>query len=214
LKRISIYVEGGGDTVAQRLVLRQGFDTLLMVQKNKAADHGVGWKLVCEGGRQLAYESFMDAVDSSPDAINILLVDSEVGLPPVPGLAAKDAPVRTRHLATRDGWRLSGVPPEQVHLMVQTMEAWILADPEALAAYYGKGFRTKALPVRENLEEEPKDGLVPKLDKAVNDTAKRRYRKIEHAGALLKMIDPSKVALRCPRFKLFLDWLEETIEGT
>lgn len=199
--------------MAQRQALRQGFDALLRLQKENATDKGVGWKLVCEGGRQSAYESFISSVSSYPDAANVLLVDSEEGLPPVPRLAGKDAVIRVRHLANRDGWDLSGVSAEQVHLMVQTMEAWIVADPQALQAFYGKGFQAGTLPVRRNLEEEPKEGLVPKLNKASRDTRKRKYKKIDHASAILKLLDPSKVAARCPRFKLFTEWLDKTIEG-
>jgi len=31
------------------------------------------------------------------------------------------------------------------------MEAWIAADPDAMALYYGQGFRPKSLPQRSNL---------------------------------------------------------------
>lgn len=39
-----------------------------------------------------------------------------------------------------DDWDLDGVADEQIHLMVPTMEAWLVADPEALARFYGQGF--------------------------------------------------------------------------
>jgi len=43
--------------------------------------------------------------------------------------------------------------------MVQCMETWIVADPEAVKKYYGAGFKAEKVPKRENLEEEPKSQI-------------------------------------------------------
>lgn len=111
---------------------------------------------------------------------------------------------------------MDAVDAECIHLMVQCMEAWIVADPEALAAFYDQYFKANALPARQNLEEEPKQDLYDKLDKATADKRliKGRYGKIRHASELLKRIDPAKVAMRCPRFATFTRWLDATIAGT
>ena len=45
---------------------------------------------------------------------------------------------------------------EQAHLMVQSMEAWFIADKEALGKYYGQGFHVNSLPARQNVEDIPK----------------------------------------------------------
>lgn len=210
---IAIYAEGGGDTSHQRAELRQGLDALLGCSKDKARARRMGWKLVCAGGRQATYEAFVNAITTNPSDINVLLVDAEGPVAHKKGAKPADALVRVWHLRDRDHWDFESVPPEQVHLMVQTMEAWILADAEGLARYYGKDFRASALSLRQNLEEEPKDGLLKQLVAATKDTTKGEYHKIKHASAILKLIDPSKVALRCPRFKLFTDWLDQTIAG-
>ena len=64
-------------------------------------------------------------------------------------LVDAEGPVATgtcEHLRARDGWDMTGVDAQSVHLMVQTMEAWIVADADALGSYYGNGFNAGALP--------------------------------------------------------------------
>jgi hypothetical protein len=99
------------------------------------------------------------------------------------------------HLHERDKWDFAHLPREQVFLMVQAMEAWFLADRDALAAYYGQGFRLNALPGDErHIEAIPKDDLVPSLEDASRATkTKGQYHKTRHGFALLAMIDPIKV---------------------
>lgn len=77
----------------------------------------------------------------------------------------------------------------------------------------------RSLPVRDNLEEEPKPELYDKLAKATKDTSKGEYSeankaKIRHASKLLALIDPKKVADRCPRFLTFTSWLDDEIRKT
>ena len=82
--------------------------------------------------------------------------------------------------------------------MVQTMETWIVADPEALGAYYEQGFQRDALPRHQNLEEVGKDDIAEALDRATQGSEKGKYHKIHHARALLQCIDPARVRRRCP----------------
>ncbi|MEW6218794.1 MAG: DUF4276 family protein [Thermodesulfobacteriota bacterium] len=128
-----------------------------------------------------------------------------------PSVSWLSLPCFLRHLAARDGWDLAGTPVERVHLMVQCMEAWIVADPVALEGFSMQGFRKRVLPARPNLEEEPKADLYDKLDRATKDTRKGSYGKIRHASRLLARIDPSRVIARCPRFATFTRWLDQTI---
>lgn len=213
MKAIAIYVEGGGDHPGPEL--RVGFDKLLEAQKEAARARRLGWKMVLCGGRKATCDAYLDAVRMEPEVVNVLLVDSEGPVAAETGDTKKDAEQRRRHLETGDGWNLQAVDAERIHLMVQCMEAWIVADPEALAAFYGQHFNPKALPARQNLEEEPKQDLNDKLDKATKRSTKGRYsyKKIHHASELLKCIDPARVALRCPRFATFTRWLDATIAG-
>ncbi|MFM2042554.1 MAG: hypothetical protein RLY86_1130 [Pseudomonadota bacterium] len=208
MTNLTIYMEGGGDTAEQKAQIRQGMDTFLSTWKNKARQKRWGWKLVPCGGRQQTYDAFINARCRAKDGeIIVLLVDSEA-----PVTAATRA---IQHLRNRQGdhtWDLSGVPEEHIHLMVQAMEAWLAADPDKLEEWYGStGFRRANLPQRQNLEEEPKDDLEPKLKTATRETRRREYHKIRHASELLKLIRPEMVRQRCPRAGIFFDKLDELI---
>lgn len=205
---IAIYVEGGGDSRDGKAALRQGFDALLDRQKDAARIRRMGWKLVLCGGRGTTFEAFQHATNDAPADITALLVDAER---PVAN-ATPDG--RAAHLAGHDSWDLGRVATERVHLMTQCMEAWIIADAEQLAAYYGKDFRVNALPRRTVLDDEPKDSLYSALRAASKNTQKGAYSKIKHASDLLKRVRPDKVAARCTSFQQFTGWLDFAITGT
>lgn len=203
---IRIYVEGGGDSQSQKRELRQGMNALLdpFVQRVRAKK-GWRWDVVMCGGRQQAYEAFKNARQrAESDEVILLLVDSE---------APVTAATRVDHLRLRpgDSWDLSGVPEDHIHLMVQTMEAWLIADPDNLAKWYGKEFQRGQLPENKQLEETPKARLEPSLIAATQQTKKGAYHKIRHASELLKLIRPDVVRQRCPHAGFFFDKLNKII---
>lgn len=218
MKRVLIYIEGGGDSTDQKAALRRGFDDLFQAQKDAARARRLGWSIVLCGSRGATFKRFAAAVrDADPETLCVLLVDSEEGLAAeVSGEDQRNADTRVKHLIERDHWQLMGIDAESVHLMVQCMEAWLVADPEALAAYYGQGFHASCLPARNNLEEEPKLELFKKLSAATKTSTCGEYSssnhaKIKHAARLLELIDPRKVAARCPRFATFTTFLDRKI---
>jgi len=85
------------------------------------------------------------------------------------------------------------------------MEAWLLADRNTVAKYYGFGFRLKALRGDErNVEAILKDDLEPRLIGASKDTkTKGRYDKGGHAFDILAEISPAKVEAGSPHAALF-----------
>ncbi len=198
MNAIAIYVEGGGDGPGSnhnKRELRQGFDILLQAQKQAAQARKLGWQLMACGGRNQTFKAFHgDLQLADAGTLHVLLVDSED--PVAPEANSKDptkdaeanARARVQHLTKRDSWDLSGVAPKHVHLMVQCMKAWIVADPEALADFYGKNFHHRSLPNRQNLEDESKPDVLDKLKKATCKTQKGEYAKIKHASKLLERI--------------------------
>ena len=185
---VAIYMEGGGRSPGSRAKLRQGMEVFLTEIRRACRARAWHWRLVCCGGRGEAYKGFRNACANGDAGIVVLLVDSEE---PVRAASPSD------HLTARDGWDLDGVDDDVVHLMVQTMEAWIVADPEALGAYYKQGFLEDALPHHPNLEEVDKSDLAEALDRATQGSQEGKYHKIHHARELLQRIDPTLVRRRC-----------------
>ena len=201
MSSISIYVEGGGNGKGGRAALRRGMDAFLEAQKQTAQSRGWRWKLTCAGSRNETFGAFRNATRRDQADFVLLLVDAE-------------GPVREgplAHLSQRDGWNIGFADEGVVHLMVETMEAWIVADAEALANYYGQGFRRSALPNAAELESVPKRDLERALHAATRRTTKGRYHKIHHASELLARISPSRVGARCDGCRRLLDFLNHTL---
>jgi len=208
MKEIAIYVEGGGDTAQQKSELRQGFASLFNQIKSNAASKGWSLRFTCCGNRNQAHQDFIKAPKEN-HRINVLLVDSEEAIPSFD--KCKDAWLRVEHLKKRDKWNFEKVNSEYVHLMVQCMETWIVADAEALKSFYRQGFLENCLPARDNLEEISKKDILNNLKKATKNTQKGEYGKIKHASKLLMIIDSREVEKCCPRFKEFTQWLDSII---
>ena len=200
---IAIYMEGGGDGKENRAALRQGMDTFLQPLKEAARNKELSWKLVCCGTRNEAFQRFRNAVNSRDNEVNILLVDAEGPVNQSPRL----------HLRNQDEWDLSFAPEETIHLMVQAMEAWIVADSEVLEGYYGQGFRANRLPKATNLETVPKTTVERSLGEATKDTQKGPYHKIRHASDLLKLIDVESVKTRCDHCQRLFDDLGQIVDA-
>ena len=114
---IAIYMEGGGDSRDGKAALRSGMDALLKPLKEIARRGRLRWRVVACGGRDAAFKAFRNAANGD-DTIVALLVDSEGPVAATPAM----------HLAQRDGWHLQSADGDAMHLMVQVMETWIVAD--------------------------------------------------------------------------------------
>jgi hypothetical protein len=73
------------------------------------------------------------------------------------------------------------------------MEAWFLADREALTEFYGPEFLAGSLPGQPNIEQIPKPALVPMLEHASQQSSKGPYHKTRHGFALLALINPQRL---------------------
>lgn len=204
---VKIYIEGGGDSSGTKRSLRQGMDALLRPLKDAARAKALHWDLVMCGPRNQAFQKFRDEVGKGDNAIIMLLVDAEGPLP------ADSGPRQHLQSPSRDGWDMQFADEDTIHLMVQSMETWIAADPDALSTYYGQNFNRNALPKRENLEMEPKADVARALNQATEHTTKRRYKKIKHASDLLKRIHVEKVKDRCPHCARLFDVIGRMIDA-
>ena len=194
---VRIYVEGGGNNKDTLKRCNEGFANYC----RKLAPENRRPSIVACGGHDQAFKRFKTAVDSSQAGdVCALLVDAEA---PVTAASV------VQHLHDRDGWDFPALGRHEVFLMVQAMEAWFLADREALANFYDGGFLANSLPGNPtNVEAVSKDDLEPTLKHASKPTkTKGEYHKVKHGFALLAIIDPAKVAGASPHAKFLNEFL-------
>jgi len=180
--RVVIYVEGGG---RQRRTLdhcRRGFGELF----EKVVRGGHHPKVVACGDRRSTFDDFRNVSGDGSERFRVLLVDSEG---PVPANVTPWS-----YLRARDGWnKPAGALEDQAHLMVQSMESWVLADREALTDYYKRGFLPGSLPTPRTVENILKRDVLRALRHASRHTQKGPYHKARHGFDLLARIDPAKL---------------------
>src|SRR6266404_5373349 len=141
VRELRIYFEGDR-------ALRQGFLTFLGEIYNKARLRKCRISLIATGGTPI--EDYRIAVQAHRDAWNILILDSE----------GPDDGNLSEHLCRSKGLDMSCAG--SLFFMVQLMEAWFLADIEALERYYGRGV-TAALRGNPDVEEIHKADVLDRL---------------------------------------------------
>jgi hypothetical protein len=196
-----MYIEGGSKGNRR---LREGFSVFFNKIVELAREQRIKLQFISCGARTETYADFLRAIETHPAALNILLVDSEQ---PVDH---KLNPIE--HLQSVDNWSLPGCSEESCHMMVQAMEAWFLADIEALAGFYGQGFNPNNIPARQDVEEIPKAMLEETLRTATRKTKKGAYHKGKHSHEILKRIDPDLVCKRAPHCKRLFNVMTRAIE--
>ncbi|MGB7761874.1 MAG: DUF4276 family protein [Bryobacteraceae bacterium] len=189
---VKIYVEGGGDHNKDLdTQCRRGFGKFF----ERAGLKGRMPSVVRCGGRRHAFDSFCSSHEKAgEDYLPILLVDSEA---PV----AQADPWEHVRLRPGDGWRRpSGASQDQIHFMVEAMEAWFHADKQALVEFFGQGFRIAALSQRPDIDNIPKADLYARMQLATKDCqTKGEYSKGHHSFRILALINPAKVRTSSPQ---------------
>lgn len=198
--RAVVFIEGGGDK-DQKLerLFRRSWTTFF-----KAAGlEGHMPKVVRGGPRHRTLDLFAREVGNpSQRRVPLLLVDSET--------AVAVGHSVWQHLHERDEWnRPPDARDDQMFLMVQAMDTWLLADRAALRRYFGACFRENALPQWPALEVVPKPDVLAALARATA-ACKRPYDKGKISFELLAMIDPALVEGACPHAAALLDRLRTT----
>ncbi|MCL2347616.1 MAG: DUF4276 family protein [Planctomycetaceae bacterium] len=200
-----IYMEGGGDhNKPLQDELRKGMHDFLEKLNELSKNKEMPSVVPC-AGRSQALDRFRTALMQGKNAL--LLVDSECAVSKKHENKPWDhlKQCGQKHLDKPDG-----ATDEQCHLMVQCMESWFLADPEALEKFYGHELNQNHLPAQgRNLEEIEKEQVYEKLEMATrNCEPKGKYSKRKHSFKLLGLIDPQKVATASGWAKRFFEILK------
>ena len=194
--KTKVYVEGGGDRQESRARCRKGFSYFF----RKTALAGKMPRVVACGGRHKTYERFCTAIaHAEADVFIVLLVDSEEPVTASPW----------QHVRDRDNWhKPPNATDNNIHLMVQCMESWFLADTDTLASYFGNRFSRNALPGHANVEDVSKTAVMDCLKRATRASVpKGRYKKGRHSFEILSSLDPQMVAEASPHARRLLDTL-------
>ncbi|MGH9800245.1 MAG: DUF4276 family protein [Blastocatellia bacterium] len=186
-KMVRLYIEGGGNSESRNR-LRKSFRVFLENGNRLFNDKSASLRIIFCGSKTAAYENFRDGLVDYPQALNFLLVDS-------------DGPKElSQNCWQYLGWNSFGADEWQCHLMVQEIEAWFLADIEALRAIFRKKLNVKMTPNVEQLSN-PKE----LLKKYTQDN----YNVIVHAASLLETIDVAKVRQAAPHCERLFKTLTE-----
>ena len=196
LVSVRIYVEGGGDSKQLKIDCRRGFSKFF----EKAGLAGRMPRIHACGPRNKAFDKFRTklAESQAEKSSVLLLVDSEE-----PVSHGSDP---WSHLKKRDGWkRPDNAGSDNVHLMVQCMESWFLADVDSLEKFFGDGFRRATLPKNPKIEKVTTDAIDSSLKSATRQCKSGPYSKGSHSFRVLAVICPVKVANASPHAKRLMD---------
>jgi hypothetical protein len=167
---IRIYFEGNR-------LLKSGFDAFFSELQTAAREARSTLEIVAAKDGLSAYRK---AERTHRQAWNLLLKDSEQTMP-------------ANRLQLLERYGIDPAFVNRVFWMVELMEAWFLADREALANYYGDGFVSNAIGNTADIERVPKADVMERLNQATRNTTKGQYHKVKHAPYLLEKLDNQRV---------------------
>jgi hypothetical protein len=199
VSEIRLYVEGAGNDAHTKRLLRDGFRSFLHELIEIARTKRIKFQIIACGRRNQAFNDFSTALQTCPNAFNVLLVDSEAMVSKSPW----------QHLRERDRWNVRPLGDEHCHLMAQTMEAWLIADLSTLSQFYGQGFKENAIPKNPNVEQIDKKTLLTALKDATRNTSKGEYHKTRHGFKILETLKVAKVRQAAPHCNRLFKTLEE-----
>ena len=189
---IRVYYEGD-------VLLRSGFAAFFRELQDRAKAKGLKLRLISAKGT--SPQDFAIANKVNPSAWNILLKDSE----------GPDTGSLSASLCQQNGWDKSC--EDSIFWMVEMMESWFHADKDALAEFYGHGFKRGALKRNPQVEKISKKDLQAGLKAATKDTAKGNYydNKTLHGPRILERINPALVREASPNCQKFFSAVFEKL---
>ena len=191
--RVRIFIEGGGSGEAADEIFKNSWRDFFV----SAGLDGKTPRVVRGGSRSATYRKFRTARRRANELL-LLLVDSEG--PVAAGQSAWE------HLQQRDEdkWEQPAwADANSAYLMVQFMETWFLADPDALRRYFRHSFHGNALVEWPDLESVDKATVMNTLGRVTGN----RYEKGKVSFKLLSEVNANRVANACPHAKSLLDYL-------
>jgi hypothetical protein len=175
--------------------LRIGFQGFFKDIKEMTESKNIALEIIMCGGRKSAYNDFVKALEDHDNAFNILLIDSE-------GKISQEDRI-WEYLETKkeDQWQSLNLTDEHCHLMVQVMEAWFIADINALKQFYQKGFKEdkikRGMNNYQSIEQVSKETIDVWLRSATRHSVKGKYHKTQHAPKLLELLNVNQVRNSC-----------------
>ncbi len=184
---VKIIIEGGGEGGSSITECRRGFEEFF----GKMLEGRAKPSITPGGGRSQAFKLFRATVEKLAEGdFVVLLVDSE-------GPIEQDSDP-WEHVRTRpgDNWeRPDLADDDDIHFMVQCVEAWFLGDIPTLSSYYGHEFKPDKLPKPINgkdVEKHTKLKILSGLKAAVKPCNPDGYAKAD-AFEIIRLIHPAKV---------------------
>lgn len=205
--KVTIYVEGGGNSKELQARCREGFRKL--IEKAKLNRNPA---IVAGGSRDQTYKKFRTAVSIATHEYPLLLVDSEDIVKASD--ENPDSGEAWNHLKARDKWdKPHGVANDQAQLMTTCMETWIMTDQHALSVFFGQHLQTSALLPEQNLEARTRDEVQEKLAWATRYCGRdRSYAKGKRSFKALEYLNPETLKKHLPHFRRFVSTLERHLK--
>ena len=198
--KVTIYLEGGGDAKALRILCREGFRKLF----ERCGFRGRMPHLVAYGGRERAFDDFRTAHrKGNAQNIALMLIDSEDPM--------DDINATWSHLEKRDQWKKpDDADDEQVLMMTTCMETWIVADRQSLRSFFGRELQESALPPVADLESRSRKEVQAKLVTATQRCS-NKYSKGKTSFRVLAELAPDVLSAHLPSFLRTRRILDETL---
>lgn len=212
VKKVVLYVEGGGDSDSLHSECRKGFNKFL----SKLGFEKKMPRIVACGSRADSFDRFKSACKRNSE-IPVLLVDSETAILAENENGESDCWTPWKHLKTRngDGWeKPENADDKLCHFMVECMESWLISDVDVLKKFYGQGFKEKEFDNISDIEKIRKNEIYRKLKEATKSAkTKGEYDKSGHSFLLLQQIDSNLVIKKSKWAKRFCDMLMKIMDS-